>query len=156
MAKDKNFDGMAIDQLKRGSASMPADAIEEMHVGLVSSKQDDRTKWVEERGKVEGEFSGSAITTIDFESSGISHFPFVVAATAGKDGKSLPGRIWITSSDAARNDGTRVVFGRVVEGQEVVERLIEDTPFATEDEANAGVGVPRDTIRIQTVEIIER
>lgn len=153
LAKRNHFDGLAIDNIKRRSRNSQADVPEEMHLGLPSTRQDDRTKWAEERNKVDGD----QVTAIDFEASGISNFPFVVAATPGKDGKSLPGRIWITCADAAASqDGARVVFGRVIEGQEVVRRMIEDTPFSTEDEASQGTGVPRDNIRVNTVEIVDR
>jgi cyclophilin family peptidyl-prolyl cis-trans isomerase len=153
LVKRNHFDGLAVDQIHRRPRAGLGESPAEMHVGLPATRQDDRTKWAEERAKVDGE----SVTAIEFENSGVSNFPFVVAATPGKDGKSLPGRIWITSADAAATkDGSRVVFGRVIEGQDVVRRIIEDTPFSTEDEASQGQGVPRDNIRLNTVEIVDR
>ncbi len=153
LAKRNHFDGLAIDQIRRRPRAMQGDSPQEMHLGLPATRQDDRTKWTEERAKLDGD----TVTAIDFEASGVSNFPFVVAATPGKDGKSLPGRIWITCSDAAATqDGARVVFGRVIEGQDIVRRMIEDTPYSTEDEASQGLGAPRDNIRVNKVEIVDR
>jgi len=152
LIENHHFDGMAIDQIHR-EASTPSPfqkPVQEFHFGLLATKEEqDRTKWDTERRELD-----KAEPKIDFEASGISHFPFMVAATAGQEGKSLPGRVWINASDAsAQLDGTRVVFGRVVEGQEVVKRLVLDPLFSTEEERQQGSGSPRDTIRIQSITI---
>lgn len=151
LAADHHFDNMAIDQIKRapGAGDQGQTSVEELHFGLVATKtEQDRSKWDAERAELEKD-----VTAVDFEDSKISHFPFMVAATVGKDGKSLPGRVLINVNDASSLDGQRVVFGRVVEGQDVVRRLVLDPVFATEDERQRGTGSPRDTIRIQSVTV---
>lgn len=153
-ARQGYFDGLAVDMISRDPAQKDAfsqEAVQEMHFGLAVTKdQDDRTKWTEERSnlEVEGE--------IDWEDSGISHFPGMVAATDGGEGKSIPFRVWINCSDAAaQRDGMRVVFGKVVEGLDVVERIVLESTFSNEAESRSGSGMPRDTIRIESVTIQE-
>jgi cyclophilin family peptidyl-prolyl cis-trans isomerase len=149
-AKEGYFDGMAIDQIRRAGDNAPVDeAIMEMHFGLASTKQEqDRAKWDEERGKLD------SADAIEFEDSRVSHFPMMVAAEAGKEGKSIPTRIWINVSDASReHDGKRVVFGKVVSGEDVARKLVTDPVFSREDERRSGRGAPRDTIRIQSITV---
>jgi len=152
-AKEGYFDNMAVDLIQRQGEqslrSMPT--VEEMHFGLVSTKtEEDRSKWADERNKLDDK----DLRQIDFEDSKISHFPMMVAAAAGKEGKSLPTRIYINVNDAsATYDGRRVVFGKVIAGEDVVRRIVLDQVFASEDERRSGRGTPRDTIRIQSVTI---
>ncbi|MEZ5966557.1 MAG: peptidylprolyl isomerase [Planctomycetota bacterium] len=149
LVENHHFDGMAIDQIQRNGENQ-TNAVEQMHFGLVATKEEqDRTKWDQERNDKKTD-----VTEVDFEGSGISHFPFMVAAEVGLEGKSLPGRVWINVNDAASQlDGSRVVFGRVVSGEDVVKRLVLDSVFSTEDERKRGTGSPRDTIRIQSITI---
>ncbi len=152
-AKNGFFDKMAIDQIRRaGDSSAPSTPVEEMHFGLVATKeQQDRTKWDEERNKLDDK---SLADSIEFEDSRISHFPMMVSASAGKDGKSLPTRICINVSDASsEHDGRRVVFGKVIAGEDVARKLVLDPVFSSEDERRNGRGAPRDTIRIQSITI---
>ncbi len=142
--EEKFYEGQRIDEIRRRATgiSVTSDAALEFHLGLANSKEDDRTKWIKEPGK-----------KLDWEENSLSHFPGMVAAEAESEGKSSGERIWINANDCAgQRDGDRVIFGRVVEGLEIVERIV-DQPFATEAEGQSGAGKPRDNIRISKITI---
>ena len=145
-AKSGFYDGQHIDEIVRtGSAPGAAKAAAEFHFGFEGSKQDDREQW---KKPVEA-------SAMEFEESGLSHFPLMVAAAPEADGKASQTEIWINVEDAAsRHDELRVVFGRVVEGVEVAEKIAAAT-YATEDENRAGRGRPRDNIKIESIRIEE-
>lgn len=151
LVNQKHFDKMAIDQITREGEGGFGKPIESLHFGLVSTRDNqDRSKWTEERQKYEGE----GLKIIEWENSGVSHFPLVVSADMGKEGKSLAGRINVYLNDASHaSDGMQVVFGRVISGEDVLRKIILDSPFTTEEERRAGRGSPRDVITIQSVTI---
>lgn len=151
LAKNKHFDKMAIDQISRGGERSMSSAVQALHFGLVSTRDNvDRAKWTEERNRLDGD----DVKAIDWENSGISHFPLMVAASAGKDGKSIPGRVHVCLGDASSaQDGRRVVFGKVIAGEDVVRKIILDSPFTSEEERQVGTGSPRDIIVIQAITI---
>jgi cyclophilin family peptidyl-prolyl cis-trans isomerase len=151
LAKNKHFDKMAIDQISRAGERSMSTAVQALHFGLVSTRDNvDRTKWTEERNRLDGD----DVKAIEWENSAISHFPLMVAASAGKDGKSIPGRVHVCLGDASSSqDGRRVVFGKVIAGEDVVRKIILDSPFTSEEERQMGTGSPRDVIVIQSITI---
>ncbi|MCC6671356.1 MAG: peptidylprolyl isomerase [Planctomycetes bacterium] len=148
-AKEGFFNGVRIDEVVRqGQGSLFASQTPaEFHLGLSSTKgQDDRTLWNR---------SEPSKTLLDFESNDLSHFPGMVAATPEGEGKSSGERVWINVTDAAlAQDGGRVIFGRVVEGLDVL-KAISEAPFSTEDENRAGRGRPLQNIEIESITIVE-
>lgn len=144
--REGHFNGLRVDELVRPGTTEFADKTQptEFHLGLPESKDDDRSKWVK---------TNPSVVTVPYEDSGLSHFPFMVAAAQEAEGKSSGERIWINITDAAaRYDGTRVVFGLITEGTEVVQRIGE-SPYLTEDENRAGRGKPRDLITIESMTV---
>ncbi len=145
--EEKFFDGIHIDELLRPATDpnmRSGQTTTEFHFGLATARDEDREKWLK---------TAPSTTILDFEESGLSHFPMMVAASPEAGGKSSGERIWINVTDAsAQHDGRRVVFGRVVEGEDVV-RGIANAPYLTEDENRAGRGKPRDLIKIESVTV---
>lgn len=114
------------------------------YLGDPETKQDDRTKW----GKFKSE------TVIGDERSGISHFPFMLASEWNPTLKGSDTQVvFFTASDAAEKlDEKSVVFGRVVEGQDVVSR-IADAALSTAEEIKSGSGIPATAITVEKVSV---
>ncbi|MCA8941693.1 MAG: peptidylprolyl isomerase [Planctomycetes bacterium] len=121
----------------------------ELKFGLEVTKEDnDRANWTATQ---------QADQEIDWEDTGLSHFPGMVAAeqTPGK-AKSQIERIVINSKDVAGiRDGTRVIFGRVVEGLDLIQEIVRDAEFQSESDDQSGFGAPADDVRIESVTIVE-
>jgi cyclophilin family peptidyl-prolyl cis-trans isomerase len=115
-----------------------------LHFGFASTKSDTRTEW---------ESTEPSENPVDYEDTGLSHFPGAVAARHEADDKSCADRFWINVDDWAMQDGETVVFAYVVEGLETLERACEATMSAQEEEL--GQGRPEENIRITAVEVVE-
>lgn len=114
----------------------------------VTRDEEDRTKWTNASGTVAEEH------VVPWEDTGVSHFPGMLAAEPHSGGKSQIERLVINGDDvAASNDGQRVVFGRVVEGLELVRRVIEEIEFRSESDARVGRGTPGDSVRIESITV---
>ena len=113
-------------------------------LGDPGSKQDDRTKW--------GTFKSEKQTTR--ERSGISHFPFVLAAHRQDDKVDSDQRVvYFTLTDCAeRRDDNYVVFGVVVEGREVIEKIVSGE-FNSGTEESAGTGKPANPVQVVKVTV---
>lgn len=146
--RDGFFNGQRIHMIQRQRADAePDSAAEQLEFGLPGSKDDDRSKWVAA--------APDEIGKLDFEDSPISHFPGMVAAASAAEGKSSSEQVWINASDAARFfDGERVVFGRVVEGLELIQEITQ-SPFETEEMRRSGQGRPSSTVTIESATIVE-
>ena len=88
------------------------------------------------------------------ESPELSHFPGTIAAEASLDGKSQIQRVVINGADVgASKDGSQVIFGRVVEGLDLIERIINEAEYRTEADNQNGRGIPSDDIKIGSITI---
>ncbi len=87
--------------------------------------------------------------TLPFQSSGISHFPFVLAAERVPDSlESSSEIVYFTASDCSKErDGGNVVFGYVVEGKEIIKTIIGGK-LSTPSEEKSGKGVPKKPVKI--------
>lgn len=133
---------IAVDQIRRPAKGNKQ--AHELHIGLESTKGDDREKWnTPEPSKHQ----------VEFEKNDLSHFAGAVSAANAPDGKSSADRFWIAVDDAPRYDGERVVLGQVVEGLDNLKRVCEASMSAQEDER--GEGRPSDTIRVTAVTVLE-
>jgi len=142
--KDPSEPGVRIDELRRqGSEIAWQRTPMQFHFGLLSTKQDDRTKW---------NTTDKCDHPIDFEETQLGHFPGAVAASFEGD-KSCIDRIWIGAEDNPALDGQQVVFGYVVEGMDVVKSICEAS-FSSEQEEKRGSGKPQDNIEILSVELL--
>ena len=135
--------GIAIDSIQRSTERMPEQAAS-LGFGYASTKEDDRTKW----SKTE-----PSEHQVEYEVTGLSHFPGAVAGQAGEEGKSCVDRIQISIDDQAMQDGQSVVFGYVVEGLEALRTIVENADLSAQDE-DRGRGQPTGNIRITNVEIL--
>ena len=152
LARNDYFEQTRVDEILRpATGAMGGDTPQEFRFGVPSTKdQTDRLKWNPSEPLTEGE-------AVDYEPNDLSHFPGMVAASAAPSdpAKSAITRLWINVSDAGgRHDGQRVVFGRVIEGMDVV-REIAAFPYSTADESRFGRGKPREDIVITQVDVIE-
>lgn len=134
--------GIAIDEIRRSPKFFKQP--QELHLGFESTKDDDRTKWID---------TEPSKHLVDFEKNGLSHFPGAVSARSEADGKSCADRFWITLDDAPQHDGERVVFAFVVDGLENLRRVCESPMTAQEEEQ--GRGKPSETIRVTAVTPVE-
>ena len=135
------WNGLAVDEIRRGTdiRKMPLS----LHFGFASTKDDDRTKWTT---------TEPSEHLLDWEQSGLSHFEGAISARPEADGKSCADRIWVHVDDDAMQDGSRVVFGYVTDGMDVL-RSICEAGMSAEDE-DIGVGRPSENIRITSVEVL--
>lgn len=146
------YKGQRIDKIQRKPLqASPFQQLEppvQFHFGLPASKDDDTDKWVT---------TEPSKTTLEFEYNDLSHFPGMVASELESDGERSSGeRIWINANDcAAHFDGERVIFGRVVEGLDVIRSICLDTPFRSEADERAGQGIPQTFITIEKVEVLD-
>lgn len=144
--------GQRIDKIQRKPLQpSPFQQVEppvQFHFGLPASKDDDTDKWTT---------TEPSKTTLEFEYNDLSHFPGMVAAEMESDGEKSSGeRIWINANDcAAHFDGERVIFGRIVEGLDVVRSICLDTPFRSEADERAGQGIPQTFITIEKVQVVD-
>jgi cyclophilin family peptidyl-prolyl cis-trans isomerase len=92
---------------------------------------------------------------LEFEDSGISHFPMMLAFDrGGSDKDNNPMVFYITLSDASTRDGDYTVFARVVSGEEVLRRIHEGE-LSSEAEEQAMDGKPRRPVKVTKVSIRE-
>jgi len=146
--EDGFYTGMYVDQIKRsvGRSFMSGKTANEMRFGLASAKQDDRSRW---------SATEPSSIKLAWEESNLSHFPGMVAAEAESDRKQSSGdRVWINATDAAQSDGDRVIFGRVVEGLEIVKQITEEQ-FSTLEEGRQGSGKPQRNIQIESMTVLK-
>ena len=152
--KEGFYDGMHIHSVEREPGQKqvwydPLTAPSALKFGLpVTQEEKDRSKWaspepVEEDDRLDWE-----------ESPELSHFPGTIAAEASLDGKSQIQRVVINGADVgASKDGSQVIFGRVVEGLDLIERIINEAEYRTEADNQNGRGIPSDDIKIGSITI---
>ncbi len=142
LAESEWWKGVAVDEIHRST-----DTFEQpysLHFGFASTKDEtDRTKWTT---------TEASEHQVEYETTGLSHFAGAVAGRPGEDGKSCVDRLWISVDDEANLDGTRVVFGYVTEGLDVLRSICDAGMSAQEEER--GRGKPEEDIRITAVEIL--
>jgi cyclophilin family peptidyl-prolyl cis-trans isomerase len=133
--------GMRVDEIHRtGTKNQFFRRANEFHFGLEGSKEDDRTLWTSKTPSTH---------QIDYEHTDLSHFPGAVSGSP-EGTKSSVDRLWISVDDNVTVDGTRVVFGYVVDGMDVI-RKIGEAVLATQGEEEGGSGKPQDNITIKSV-----
>ena len=135
--------GLSIDEIQRNGKGMGARRPMQFHLGFESTRNADSTKWNK---------TDPSTRQIDFEKNTLSHFQGAVAAREGVDGKSCVDRFWVAAEDAAEEDGTRVVFGYVVEGVESLKKICDVAMIKQEDEA--GIGTPIDKVTVIKVTVL--
>ncbi len=116
-------------------------------LGNPSSKEEDKGKWAEDYASAE---------TVEHEDSGLSHFPFMLAAERKPDRLGSDSEVvYFTTTDAsASRDGSNVVFGRVVEGKKVLRAIVEGELSSTTEE-NQGVGKPKVPVKVLSVKVVD-
>jgi len=134
---------LSVDEIQRSGKGMGARRPMQLHLGFETTKEADRTKWNK---------TDPSKHQIDFEKNSLSHFPGAVAAREGADGKSCADRFWIAVEDAAEEDGSRVVFGYVVEGLENLKKICEASMTIQEEEA--GIGIPAENVTVRSVTVL--
>ncbi len=146
LAKDGWWKGQRVYQIQRPAEGAPPQMADagEMHFGWPSTTNDDTSTW-----KAADPDPDHLVV---WEDNDLSNFPGTVAVEPAKEGKSDVERIVITSADEARQDGSRVIIGRVVEGLDVVKEIV-NTNFADEQSAQSGRGRPDENITIESVTV---
>lgn len=91
--------------------------------------------------EIKGEFAANG-----WENS-ISHVPYVISMARSQDFDSAGSQFFITHGDATFLDGNYAAFGRVVEGQDVVDAM---ATVATNSDDR-----PLEDVVIQTIRIVE-
>jgi cyclophilin family peptidyl-prolyl cis-trans isomerase len=135
--------GLSVDEIQRNGTGMAKHPMQ-LHLGFESTREVEQSKWTK---------TDPSKHLVDFEVTGLSHFPGAVAAQVEADGKSCADRFYVVGEDAAEQDGQRVVFGYIVEGLENVKKVCEASMAAQEDEA--GVGVPTDRVTVTDVTVVK-
>lgn len=148
LARAEFWKGMRVHEIRREPQpnQFDRDVPNELAFGWKSTRdEDDRAKWVP--GEVD------EANTIDWEQTELSHFPGTVAVEIAKVGKSQVERIVINGDDAAQQaDGSRVIIGRVVEGMDVVEDIV-NAGFADATSVTSGRGKPEESYVIKAVRV---
>ena len=146
-AEDGPFwQGINVDEIQRSGSGYWANSPMQFHLGFTTTKdQPERAKWTK---------TDPSEYEIEFEETGLSHFPGAVAARIEADGKSCADRFYVCGEDDAARDGTRVVFGYVVDGMENVIKVCE-AAMMTAQEEEIGRGVPADNITVESVTVLE-
>ena len=135
------FNGVAVDEVHRSTEFNEIPYA--MHFGFQSTKDDTRSKWTT---------TEPSTNILEFEDTGLSHFPGAVAARPEAEGQSCVDRFWISVDDEANLDGSRVVFAYVVEGLEDLRAICETTLDIQAEQQ--GQGQPTENIRVTAVEIL--
>lgn len=137
------WNGMRVDQIERtgtGTRGQSMRRATQFHFGFEGSKKDDRTLWADK---------DPSKHQVEYEHNSRSHFPGAVSGRQ-EGTKSCVDRLWVSVDDNLTMDGTRVIFGYVVDGMEVL-RKIGEVGLATQGEEEAGSGKPQDDIKIESV-----
>lgn len=134
---------IAVDEVHRPTDGSPFQP-RSVHFGYESTKDEDRTKWTT---------TEPSNNILDFEDSGLSHFPGAVSVRPESGGKSCADRFWISVDDEFDEDGGRVILGFVVDGMDVLEEIADTGLSASEEER--GIGRPIENIRITEVSVLE-
>ena len=147
LANDEKFwDGVRIHKIVRTPEGVAQGERGELYFGLAASKDDDRSQWVDAA-------KPSTDSIVEWEETGISNFPGVLAAEPATDGMSQVEKLVLTTEDmAATKDGSRVVFGKVIEGLDVVRDLVGE-PFTDEQERIRGEGRPEINITVESLRV---
>jgi cyclophilin family peptidyl-prolyl cis-trans isomerase len=135
------FKGVAVDEVHRSTKRRQTPYA--MHFGFQSTKDDVRSKW---------STTEPSSNIVEFEDSGLSHFAGAVAARPEADGKSCADRLWIAVDDNSNLDGSRVVFGFVTEGLDVLRTVCETSLDIQAEEQ--GQGQPTENIRVTAAEVL--
>ncbi|MCA8976473.1 MAG: peptidylprolyl isomerase [Planctomycetes bacterium] len=143
LAKAGFWKDLNIDEIQRAGTGYFKNPMQ-FHLGWTTTKEPDRSKWTK---------TEPSENQVEFEESDLSHFPGAVAAREEADGKSCADRFYVCGEDCADKDGSRVVFGYVVDGLETVKNVCEAA--MTAQEADAGKGVPEDNITVVSVTVLE-
>jgi cyclophilin family peptidyl-prolyl cis-trans isomerase len=109
-------------------------------LGNPTTRNENRKKWdLNYQGKTE----------LPFYNNGISHFPYVLAADRKNDSiKSNSEIIYFTGSDCSKErDGGNVVFGVVVDGKDVIRKII-NSELSSASEVSSGKGVPKKPVKV--------
>lgn len=114
-------------------------------LGNPKAKDEDRSTWGDDYHSEK---------QIDFEDNGISHFPFMLAADRQMGKLNSDSEIvYFTGNDCARErDQAYVVFGRVMEGHEIIRKLVTAKLMTTPQE-EAGLGKPKEDIKVIKVTV---
>jgi len=142
LAKTEFWKDLAIDEIQRNGKGFMKRPMQ-LHFGYETTKGENRDDWKK---------TDESKHQVEFEESGLSHFPGAVSGSIEADGKSCVDRIWVNVEDAAQEDGSKVVFGMIVDGLDNLRKVCEAAMTAQEEDA--GQGVPADTIRITGVKIL--
>ncbi len=135
------FKGVAVDEVRRSTKLRETPYA--MHFGFQSTKDDIRSKWTT---------TEPSTNIVEFEDTGLSHFAGAVSARPEAEGKSCADRLWISVDDDANNDGSRVVFGFVVEGLDIRRTVCEASLDIQAEEQ--GQGQPTENIRVTAAEVL--
>ena len=135
------FKGVAVDEVRRSTKLRETPYA--MHFGFQSTKDDIRSKWTT---------TEPSSNIVEFEDTGLSHFAGAVSARPEAEGKSCADRLWISVDDDANNDGSRVVFGFVVEGLDILRTVCEASLDIQAEEQ--GQGQPTENIRVTAAEVL--
>jgi cyclophilin family peptidyl-prolyl cis-trans isomerase len=145
LAKACSWKDLNVDEIQRSpSSSRGWKNPMQFHLGFATTKEADRSKWIK---------TDPSTNQVEYEDSGLSHFPGAVAARLEADGKSCADRFYVCYEDCAMQDGSRPVFGYVVEGLENVKQICEASLNA--QEAEAGRGTPEANITVVNVTVLE-
>lgn len=139
--------GQRVHQIEREGSTPSFNGVHPSHftIGWPSTKEEDRTKWKQE--------DPQEANKLDWEDSGVSTFPGMLSVESAGSGKSQVERLVFNADDEARQaDGTRVVVGRVVEGLDVIRRIV-DSEFADDAGAQSGRGRPQESFKVKSIRV---
>lgn len=109
--------------------------------GDPNSKEGDPSTWGQ----------GGPEEKVDYERNSLRHFRGVLsAAKKGNELESNGSQFFITTGPAHHLDGKHVVYGQVIEGIEIAEKIIESATFQQDAPDR-----PENPVVIHTVEVVE-
>ena len=139
--REKKYDGLRFHRIERrpsnDSGMFPTPEL--VFFGNPKTSEESKAEWdtykPEER--------------VAFEESAISHFPMMLAWNRDDGEKDNdPLVFYITGNDASQQrDGDYTIFGRVVSGEDVIQRILEGE-LSSETEEQAGKGTPRRPVQV--------
>ncbi|QNU67444.1 peptidylprolyl isomerase [Ruminiclostridium herbifermentans] len=98
---------------------------------------------------IKGEFSGNG-----FEQNTLSHTRGVISMARSQDPNSASSQFFIVHADSAFLDGQYAAFGKLISGEDVLDKIadtpVEANPFSGE------VSVPTEPVKIKTVKVLSK
>ncbi|MEO0478171.1 MAG: peptidylprolyl isomerase [Planctomycetota bacterium] len=153
------FDGLSIHQRRVTSerpGALPSGSVD---FGWPSSVEESTDDWVQPSDEDIEERAGEELNEFlnaDWENTEVPMLPMVLAVGLDNEGMTKLHEVTLAAEEELSSLNTqRLVLGRVVEGEDLVRRIVEESGFLDVNSAQSGFGKPTERVRIASIEFVD-